>query len=185
MTGNYRMGAFGWLAGSTIEEFGTPNAGLWDQRLLLEFAQRYGPKFGGNPSEIGVWGESAGAGSILHHLTMSEPPVFKRAVMQSPAYLWQWDRSEEGYTNRIFRNLTTKAGCPTNGSEAVDCLRKLSSADLQKWNQEIIFEEHTNTGLIAFNPAVDGKLIKQLPTSALQSGKFSLSRLDHSGCSEI
>lgn len=81
--------------------------------------------------------------------------------MQNPAYLWQWDRSQEGYASRVFWNLTTKAGCPTNGTAASECLRKLNSADLQKASQEVIFEEHANTGLIAFNPSVDGKLIKQ------------------------
>jgi carboxylesterase type B len=31
VTGNYRLGAFGWLAGTKIEKIGLPNAGLYDQ----------------------------------------------------------------------------------------------------------------------------------------------------------
>lgn len=29
VSGNYRLGAFGWLAGTTVEKEATPNAGLW------------------------------------------------------------------------------------------------------------------------------------------------------------
>ena len=36
---NYRLGAFGFLAGTTMEEQGLPNAGLWDQRAALQWTQ--------------------------------------------------------------------------------------------------------------------------------------------------
>ena len=36
---NYRLGAFGWLAGNTVEKYGTPNAALYDQRLVFQFVQ--------------------------------------------------------------------------------------------------------------------------------------------------
>lgn len=170
VTGNYRLGAFGWLAGPTMEEFGTPNAGLWDQRLLFDFVKTHIPKVGGNASQISVWGESAGAGSIIYHLTSTEPPVWSRALALSPAYLWQWDRSSQGHPEQVFHNLTQRAGCPSEGKEALACLQALNAAELQKYNKAIIHDEWLETGLLPFNPAIDGKLIKHLPMTAFALG---------------
>jgi len=172
VTGNYRLGAFGWLAGPTMEEHATPNAGLYDQRLLFDFVKMHIGKFGGDAGHISAWGESAGAASILHHLTATEPPVFNRVMVQSPAYLWEFDRSSTGYAGRIFRNLSEIAGCPDHGESALECLRSLDVKSLQEANKAVIREEWFDSGLFAFNPAVDGTLIKELPTTAFRQGKF-------------
>ncbi|KAL2039233.1 hypothetical protein N7G274_007901 [Stereocaulon virgatum] len=39
VAGNYRLSAFGWLAGSYMEREALPNTGLYDQRMILEFVQ--------------------------------------------------------------------------------------------------------------------------------------------------
>lgn len=70
---NYRLGAFGWLAGSEVAADGNPNAGLLDQRFAFEWVQKYISLFGGDACRITVMGESAGAGSIMHHITVSRP----------------------------------------------------------------------------------------------------------------
>ncbi|KAK7221626.1 hypothetical protein V2G26_009629 [Clonostachys chloroleuca] len=41
IAGNYRVGAFGWLAGDYMQRVGQPNAGLYDQALLFEWVQKY------------------------------------------------------------------------------------------------------------------------------------------------
>ncbi|KAG8525909.1 uncharacterized protein KY384_000671 [Bacidia gigantensis] len=50
VAGNYRLGAFGWLAGQYMETAGAPNAGLHDQRFLLEWVQTYIGQVGGDNS---------------------------------------------------------------------------------------------------------------------------------------
>jgi carboxylesterase type B len=54
---NYRVGAFGFLAGDTIEKGGVANAGLWDQRAVLEWIQKEIAGFGGDPENVNIWGE--------------------------------------------------------------------------------------------------------------------------------
>lgn len=49
---SYRVGAYGWLAGTTMEEEGTPNAGLWDQRAAFEWVQSYITLLGGDPTQV-------------------------------------------------------------------------------------------------------------------------------------
>ena len=65
---NYRLGAFGWLSGPTLQSNGTANAGLYDQRLALQWVQDNIHLFGGNPNNVTVIGESAGGGSIMHQI---------------------------------------------------------------------------------------------------------------------
>ncbi|KAI4143750.1 MAG: hypothetical protein L6R39_004468 [Caloplaca ligustica] len=60
---NYRLGAFGFLAGPTLQSDGTANAALYDQRLALKWVENHIHLFGGDPNRVTVFGESAGGGS--------------------------------------------------------------------------------------------------------------------------
>lgn len=68
----------------------TPNAGLLDQRATFEWVKQYIHLFGGDPNNVTVIGQFAGAGSVLHHTTWrsgrnsTENSLFKRAIAQSP-----------------------------------------------------------------------------------------------------
>ncbi|KAI4255291.1 MAG: hypothetical protein L6R42_006809, partial [Xanthoria sp. 1 TBL-2021] len=83
---NYRLGAFGFLSGVGVQG----NVGLLDQRLALQWVQKHIDQFGGDPRQVTVMGESAGAGSIEYHLTardaVSTQPLFQHAIMQSPFF---------------------------------------------------------------------------------------------------
>lgn len=63
-----------------------PNNGFRDQRTALLWLQKYIGGFGGNPDEITLMGESAGAVSTAVHLH-SEQPLFKRAILMSGSTL--------------------------------------------------------------------------------------------------
>jgi carboxylesterase type B len=169
ITGNYRLGAFGWLAGTKIEELGLPNAGLYDQRLVLQWVQDFIHLVGGDKTQVSAWGESAGAGSILHHLLLQggkQDPLFRKAIVQSPAFEWQWDR--EGTLNEVFRNFSQLANC---SDFDMACLRDASTATLADANQ-LLFQENTPcTGLFPVGPSLDGKLFQQLPAVAFATGK--------------
>jgi carboxylesterase type B len=88
------LGAFGFLAGPTFQnQGGLANAGLLDQVAALQWTQKYISYLGGDPNSITVMGESAGGGSIMHHITANggkSAPAFKRAILQSPAFMPQY-----------------------------------------------------------------------------------------------
>ena len=171
VTGNYRLGPFGWLAGPTMEDYAAPNAGLWDQRLLFDFVSGHISKFGGDNNKTSAWGESAGAGSILHHLASAEPPVFKSALMQSPAYLWQWDNTTQGSPYQTFTDIATSVNCSgLDGAVTISCLQQVDNDTLYDQMAAMIDDRILNTGLIPFNPAIDKDLIPDLPMVALANG---------------
>jgi carboxylesterase type B len=72
---NYRLGAFGWLTGPTFQKDGTANVGLHDQRMALEWVQKYIHLFGGDRSRVTAMGYSAGGGSVVHQLTVCWTPI--------------------------------------------------------------------------------------------------------------
>ena len=165
---NYRLGAYGWLACDTMEKEGLPNVGLYDQRAALEWTQSYIHLLGGDPSQVSAWGESAGAGSIMHHLISfggTQDPLFSRAVLQSPAYQYKFDR--RGTLEQTFRNFTALAGCAGQG---VSCLQAASAATLNAANTAIA--NSTPDGTFAFGPSSDGDLIRQLAPLEYAAGHY-------------
>ncbi len=74
---NYRLGALGWL----YVPGQTANVGLLDQEAAIDWVIANAESFGGDPSNITVMGQSAGAGSIA--CMLARKPRFKRAILQS------------------------------------------------------------------------------------------------------
>lgn len=79
----YRLGAYGFLAGSEVQADGSLNAGLLDQRLALEWIQDNIHAFGGDPKQVTIDGGSAGGGSVTYQLLRGggeiDPP-FRSAI---------------------------------------------------------------------------------------------------------
>ncbi|KAJ3841145.1 Alpha/Beta hydrolase protein [Lentinula raphanica] len=92
VTFNFRIGLFGFAAGPQLREDGQEsvgNYGLRDQRTLLEWLHNYITDFGGDPSNITLFGQSSGAFDIVCHLlsTLNEArPLFHRAIIQSAVF---------------------------------------------------------------------------------------------------
>uniref|UniRef100_A0A672G0R3 Carboxylic ester hydrolase n=1 Tax=Salarias fasciatus TaxID=181472 RepID=A0A672G0R3_SALFA len=81
----YRLGAFGFLlSGKDPHASALGNYGLQDQQAALLWVQQNIAAFGGDPSKVTIFGESAGAQSVsLHLMIQSSKPLFQQAVLQS------------------------------------------------------------------------------------------------------
>lgn len=82
---NYRLGALGYLRLPGISD---GNLGLLDQLEALRWVRANIARFGGNPDDVTVFGQSAGALSLLQLLELPQArELFHRAVLQSPPLL--------------------------------------------------------------------------------------------------
>jgi len=164
---NYRLGAFGWLAGDDFEKAGGfENAGLSDQLVALKWIQNHIADFGGNPEQVTVIGQSAGASSIMHHITSEggegEVPPFQQAIMQSPAFFPSADRN---FLNDTYHAFLDEAGVKTFSE-----LQGADTAVLMAANNYTTFM--SPYGRFAYGPVVDGTYVPDLPTLLLDSGQL-------------
>ena len=86
VTINYRLGPFGYLAHPALtEEAGTSgNYGLLDQVAALRWVQMNIARFGGDPNNVTIFGESAGAQSVSELMaTPRADGLYDKAILQS------------------------------------------------------------------------------------------------------
>lgn len=106
VTINYRLGPLGWLRHESLRE-GTEsefdrsgNFGILDQIEALGWVRRNIATFGGNPDNVTIFGESAGARDVMALLVA--PPargLFQRAIAQSGTGRDLWDEAAENWTD--------------------------------------------------------------------------------------
>lgn len=75
VSANYRLNFFGNLASKEVTDAGIANLFLKDQDVAFEWVQKHIGKFGGDPSKVTVFGESAGAMSTTTHLVLNNGSV--------------------------------------------------------------------------------------------------------------
>jgi len=79
VTINYRLGALGFLTASSLDAESphgvSGNYGLEDQQAALKWIKANAAAFGGNPNNITLFGESAGANSTEYQLASPSPPA--------------------------------------------------------------------------------------------------------------
>lgn len=125
------------MSGPNFQKTGTPNVGLLDQRLALEWVQQYIHLFGGDSQRVTVLGESAGAGSIMHHITAyggKQGPgklPFQQAILQSPSIHNPTKSSK--LEDDTFQSFLDAANVTT-----LDEARELPMEDLQLANKMVI-----------------------------------------------
>ena len=82
VTLNYRLGIFGFFGLPGLE--GSGSFGLLDQQAALRWVRRNIAAFGGDPDNVTLAGESAGADSVCGHLASpGAVGLFRRVIMQS------------------------------------------------------------------------------------------------------
>ena len=84
VTVNYRLGVPGWLAHPALSEGGSGNYGLMDQIAALHWVHDNIAAFGGDPNNVTLFGNGAGATSIaLLMLCRQARGLFQKAILQS------------------------------------------------------------------------------------------------------
>ena len=163
---NYRLGAFGWLSGPTFQSDGTANAGLHDQRFALEWIKQHISKFGGDPSRVTVFGESAGGGSIMHQITAyggKKGVCFQQAVPQSPGFLPYVSNQQQEQTLNGFLGLLNVKTIEEARQQPFSALVRANAIQVGA----------SPYGQFTYGPTVDGDFVPALPGVLMLHGEYA------------
>lgn len=167
VTINYRMGPLGFMASPALQaespDGSTGNQGIQDQMQALRWVRDNIASFGGDPDNVTIFGESAGAMSVCTLLTApAAEGLFHKAIMQSGActgvsYL------ERGYANAV--TFAEQVGCERSTSEEeLACMRGRPVDELMdEWTFDVLLD--------GLQPHVDGVLVPDVPLYSLREGK--------------
>ncbi|KAJ3905868.1 Alpha/Beta hydrolase protein [Lentinula edodes] len=171
----YRLGIFGFLAGSEVKENGDLNAGLLDQNFALRWVQTHISQFGGDPSKVTIWGESAGRYFFmplalrLKNVILRRRWLFRGAITSSTFLPSQYVYNDT-IPELLYSKVVSQTGC-SSADDSLTCLRAVDAATLETLNNNIIAGGFYGTFL--FVPVIDGTFIMQRPTEALAQGKVN------------
>ena len=164
VTLNYRVSIWGFLC--TGDEHAPGNYGLWDQHVAIKWVHDNIKAFGGDPSKVTIFGESAGGASAVYQsLYEGNKGLFQRAIAQSGSMTAHWAIGKT--PKQDAERLGNLVGCNYTDSKAlVDCLKGKSPALLNATLNDL------GNGLVhgidvPFLPTVDGDFVKESPLELL------------------
>ena len=169
VTANYRLSSFGWLAqpflASETKRGVSGNYGVLDLLAALRWVKRNVAAFGGDPSRVAVFGESAGGVNVC---TLFSSPLarglFERALVESGGCAQRPLADFVAFGDTV----TQKAGCAASSDPAA-CLRALTPAQLLLALPPVVSVASSSGQL--WGPAVDGFVLRDSPEAAMAKGE--------------
>ena len=174
VTLNYRLGPFGFLAHPALAaespQRSAGNYGLLDQIEALRWVRRNAARFGGDPSRVTIFGESAGGMSV--GALVASPlarGLFQRAVMQSGVGLGARFPIRDSALAQ-GRRFATRLGVEGDGADAAARLRALPADTLLARWLATMAPGGVPGQRLAPRPIVDGWVLPRPVDSALAGG---------------
>ncbi len=139
VTINYRLGVFGYMAHPRLSESDpngvSGNYGILDQIAALEWVAANISAFGGDPGNVTIFGQSAGAQAVSE--LMASPladGLYHKAILQSGVYSWNPVRLKNGFRGhpsgeQMGANFISKNNLAAPEANADD-LRNIKAEDL-------------------------------------------------------
>ena len=160
VTINYRLGALGFLAHPALASSpGGPagNYGLMDQQAALRWVQRNIGRFGGDPENVTIAGQSAGGLSVLAQMVSpGARGLFQRAIVQSGTFAL--NQRPLATAEAAGETFATAVGCP---DQTAACLRSVPVSNL------------VSPSVVEIPGVVDGSVLTQPIGTALANGQFA------------
>ncbi|KAJ4294580.1 hypothetical protein N0V90_008271 [Kalmusia sp. IMI 367209] len=155
---NYRMAAFGFIYSEEIQKTRNQNLGLRDQRLALKWVNKHISAFGGDPTKVTLWGESAGAYSVGDHINAYDGDtkgLFRAAILESGSSVGPPLNGTDWYQHIQW-------GC-TGANDTLQCMRDVPYESIAPYGY---------VGLEWFH-VIDGSFIPRYGQQSLVQGKFA------------
>nr|XP_050046803.2 acetylcholinesterase-like [Dermacentor andersoni] len=178
VTLNYRLGFLGFLDTQSPDAPG--NVGLLDQNMALKWIRDNIALFGGDPSRVTIFGESAGGMSAhAHVISPMSSGLFIRACLMSGTL------HRHGFYQTVNESISkgnavaAAVGCSyhgrnltTNREAVVECLRSKSAFELARVSSDIFKPK-----IFPFLPTYPNQFLPVEPSTAVDQGLFNAADL--------
>ena len=165
---NYRLNLYGFLNLHFLDARFDRNNGLYDQILALQWVHDNIAAFGGDPDNITLFGQSAGAASILALMEMEEAEgLFHKAIVQSACIEHFFHEEESRNHTREYMKF---AGVSRPEKLAVMGEERVCNAN-ERFAGRLMLKGDIRC---AFSPIIDGVTLKEEPKTAVQRCKIPL-----------
>ena len=155
---NYRLGALGFLDTRPIG--GVANAGVCDALCALQWVHDHIAAFGGDPTRVVPFGESAGGGLLLHALTApTARSLVAGAIIQSGATFATLDDER---ATVVVETLVKEAAV-----DDLAALRALPVGELVGAQSRALGTLLPTVGMMPFHPMIDGDVVTRRPADGL------------------
>lgn len=177
----YRLGILGFMAHRGLGP-NSGNYGLQDQQATLRWVQRNIARFGGNPRNVTIFGQSAGGASVCAHaVSPTAAGLFQRGISESGFYNQShgaqevWEAADcksrlpsQSEAEQAGASFAEEVGCGDAADEA-SCLRGVPTQTLiQNAGQTL---NPAGGGTIA--PTVNGTTLPMSPAKAFATGQIN------------
>ena len=171
VTINYRLGVLGFL---NLPDVGPANVGLLDQIMALRWVQEEIAAFGGDPTNVTIFGESAGGKSV--ECLVAAPlarGLFRRAIVQSTYNPPMDHAAASAEAEKLLVAIGVRDGA--TGAIDVDALRSIPvDTMLDEMTRQAMSSMASGGGftgaLSGWSPVVDGDVLPVEPHEALAAG---------------
>lgn len=179
VTLNYRLGPLGFLC---LPEMGIKgNMGLKDQLLALKWVNENIKSFGGDPTNITLFGESAGSASThLHLLSTESRPFFQKAILQSGSALSEWVMQKRAVekAKSLAQLVNTSGNTLASDQDVYKCLMEADPVKLWVNAIKTLNDSERKRGLpMPFTPVVEqpgpGAIITEEPFEIIRKMKVN------------
>jgi cholinesterase len=164
---SYRLNILGFPNAPGVEQ----NLGLLDQRLGVEWVRDNIAAFGGDPSRITIFGESAGGGSVdMYSYAWTKDPIINGIIAQSGTGSNRPPGVGGTSANAAWYKASQALDCggAEAGAKTVDCMRQKPAADIQKQLDTMM----TGPGISPFGPTADDRTIFRDVAARGAAGNF-------------
>ncbi len=163
---NYRVGALGFMAHPELsaerDRKTSGNWGLLDQVAALQWIRRNIAKFGGDPDNVTIMGQSAGSASVSY---LQSSPLAKGLIHRV------FGMSASAIVSAGAGRTSTLADAERSGLELQAALKVRSLAEMRQLPADVIYAAQRAQGAPRFQPVIDHHLLPAMPNQIFAEGR--------------